>query len=511
MQIVSRGDIRSLRREIKKFVFYRNGLFVSFAIFMVYIYRNTIVNPRGVFDLYYSIPLTILFFILYFNPRLCIYMITVWVPLRNLITGGVSWGGFRYYVLPTSFRYLDTAVLMIITVRWIMLKFQKRESLVRSPMGVPLLLLGLITLISAVANLTPPEIAILNIRTFAQYALLYYAIIQMDCDDEYLVKSLKFFLFVSMAQTLSSLLLFVSPAIESDYISKGDYAVGTMAGGTNLLALYEALLMCLTVGLMKMMPEKIKIYLPLFFWYMISFFTASGRSAIYFFPIGLFFIINQNIRSIFELIKSYLIAVVVVGICIGFFVFSGVGDTFYGEDLKRLSPDWLYQQNFEWNRSYGRTENYKMGWKILNEQAPSVLVGVGPGMYLSNTGIYFDVPLIRYAQIIPLGAIEKKQKDRYPPDLSIISTELGLIGTFVFALIYYTGYRIMRAGLKRLEDPFWKGLCAGSIGMIVVLCISIIPERSIEIVYMQHIFWFICALIQRRLHLEDEKSMQAGR
>ncbi len=496
-------------REIKKLIFYRKGLLFFFAIFMVYIYRNTIAHPWGVYDLFLSIPVIILFFILFYSTKSCVYLVTIWIPLRNLITGGVTWGTSKLFILPPAFKYLDSAILAMLTLRWIIVKYQRKEPLTRTPMDIPMLLLGLVTLISAVANLTPPEIAILNLRTFVQYALLYYAIVQLDFDDEFLVKNIKFFLVISMVQTLSSLLLFMSEDIQREHISKSDFAVGTLSGGTNLLALYEAMLMCITVGLMKTMPEKIKIYLPLFFWYMISFFTASGRSAIYFFPIGLFFIMHQEIKSIFELVKSYVLAVIVVVLCIFFFTVSGVKEMYYGEDLYILQPSTIVERKLDERRSYGRMYNYKMGWKILNEEGASVLLGVGPGMYVSNTGIYFNVPLSRAAQVLPTGAIEKKQKQRYPPDLSIVSTEMGLLGLAVFCYIYWTGFRIMRFGMRYLDDPFWKGICIGNIGLLVILCISIVPERAIEVVYMQHIFWFMSGVVQRRIGIEQEKRLQS--
>ncbi|MBI5376826.1 MAG: hypothetical protein HZA77_15435 [Candidatus Schekmanbacteria bacterium] len=492
-----------LKREIKRIFFYRNGLLLLLAIFMVYIYRNTVMFPRGVYDIFVVIPVIVLMVFLYYNPRLCIYMLTLWIPLRNLITGGVQWGGKRFYILTGNFRYLDSALLALLTIKWMVTIISQKKPFIRTPMDGPLLLLGVATLASAVANFTSPEIAVVNIRTFAQFALLYYAIVQLEPDKVFLNNLMKFFLFISMGQTVSSLMLFMSPDIDTSY---GDYAIGTFEGGTNLLALYEAMLMCITVGIMKKMPEKLKTYLPLFFWYMISFFTASGRSAIYFFPVGLFFIVHQDIKGVFELLKSYVVASMVIAIAIGFFFFSGISSMYYSEDLSVLSPKELYHQTFEMKKSYGRMENYKLGLDILMKESPSVLVGVGPGMYLSNTGMYFDVPLSNKANIVDRTAIQKTKKKRFPPDISVISTEMGIIGLFVFIFIYFKGFMILRTGVKVIKDPFFGGVAIGGIGMSVVLCLSSFAERPVEVIYMQHIFWFMCALIQRMIMIESEEE-----
>ena len=492
-----------LKREIKRIFFYRNGLLLLLAIFMVYIYRNTVIFPIGVYQIFVVIPVTVLLVFLYYNPKLCIYMLTLWIPLRNLITGGVKWGGQKFYILTGNFRYLDSALLSLLTIKWMVAIITQKKPFIRTPMDGPPLLLGVATLASAVANFTPPEIAVVNLRTFAQFALLYYAIVQLEPNKDSLKNLMKFFLFISMGQTVSSLILFMSPDIETTY---GDYAVGTFEGGTNLLALYEAMLMCITVGIMKKMPEKIKTYLPLFFWYMISFFTASGRSAIYFFPVGLFFIVHQDIKGVFELLKSYVVASMVIAVAIGFFFISGISEMYYSSDLSALSPQALYHQTFKMKKSYGRMENYKLGLDILMKYSSSVFVGVGPGMYLSNTGYYFDVPLARKANILESSAIEEKEVTRFPPDLSVISTELGIIGIAVFMFIYFKGFMILRTGVKVIKDPFFVGVAIGAIGMSVILGLSSFAERPVEIIYMQHIFWFMCALIQRMIMIESEEE-----
>src|SRR3989338_2776218 len=271
------------------------------------------------------------------------------------------------------------------------------------------------------------------------------------------------------------------------------------------------MMMCLALGLIKFNEKKNLRYIFLFFWCMISFFTASGRSALYLFPIASLFIVNQDIKKFIDFIKAYFVYFIVLLIVIMFFYFSGIKDLYYGEKLEDLDPSWLYEQFFmeytktQWRGGRGRL--YTMTWEAVSEVPLGYLVGVGPGMYLSNTGIYFEVTLfLRYNMQSLWGGKKIDAKLVYPPDLAVLAGEFGFLGLLAFGFIIFKIYQIIKNGIKSLDDPFWKGIAAGMLGVFIIIVAASFGERTFEVLFMQYILWFFASIIYKISLIKKEAS-----
>ena len=497
---MNRPDLNILLRDIRKKVFYGNGLLIIIAALLVFIYRMTILSPTSIDIMFITIPTIAALIYLFYNPKICIVLITLWVPLRNLLMGEIG-GGFEIFkILPGVMKYSDTYLLAILTARWLSRKVFFREPYKKTPLDLPIIIFSLISLFSAIWNLIPPVVGFAGWRTFLQFVLFYYAIVQLDFEEKFLKQMVILYLITAMIQTPFSLYNFLFNA--GFEIAKGDSTIGTLGGGTNYLALYEAMMMCLALGLVKFNAKKSLKYISLFFWYMISFFTASGRSSLYLFPIASLMVINQDIKKFIDFIKAYSVYFIVLLIVIIFFYASGIKDLYYGEKMQDLSPSWIYEQFFledtktQWRG--GRARLYSMALEAVSEVPLGYLVGVGPGMFLSNTGIYFEVPLfLKYNMQTMWDGEIQANKIIFPPDVSVIIAEFGFIGLLAFGYIIFKIYHIFKNGIKWLDDPFWKGISAGMLGVFVIIVAASFGERTFEVIFMQYILWFFAAIIYK--------------
>ena len=89
---MNRPDLNILLRDIRKKVFYGNGLLITIAALLVFIYRMTVSSPTSIDIMFITIPTITVLIYLFYNPKICIVLITLWVPLRNLLIGEI--GGY---------------------------------------------------------------------------------------------------------------------------------------------------------------------------------------------------------------------------------------------------------------------------------------------------------------------------------------------------------------------------------------------------------------------------------
>lgn len=510
---MNRPDLNIFLRDIRKKVFYGNGLLITIAVLLVFIYRMTVLSPTSIDIMFVTIPTITALIYLFYNPKVCIVLITLWMPLRELLIGGLGDNNVyaKFAILPNSMKYLEMYFLGLLTIKWLSRKIFFREPYRKTSLDLPIIIFSLISLFSAIWNLIPPVIGLAGWRTFLQFALFYYAIVQLDFEEIFLKRMVILYLITAMIQTPFSLYNFLFG--EGFEMAKGDSTVGTLGGGTNYLALYEAMMMCIALGLVKFNAKKAFKYGLLFFWYMISFFTASGRSSLYLLPIASLFVINQDIKKFIDFIKAYSVYFIVVLVAIMFFYFSGIKDLYYGEKMEDLDPSWIYEQFFledtktQWRG--GRARLYTMAWESVNEVPLGYLAGVGPGMFLSNTGIYFEVPLFERYNMQSLWDGEKiAAKLVYPPDIAVILGEFGILGLLAFGLIIFKIYQIIKNGIKWLDDPFWRGISAGMLGVFVINVAASFGERTFEAVFMQYILWFFPAIIYKMTVIKQDSIQE---
>ena len=509
---MNRINFSNTCRDVKQKVFYRNGLLIAVACLLVFIYRMTIAADQNSMEgMLIVVPALVAMIFLYYSPKLCIALIIIWIPFRNLLAGGVGefYEGYDIFaILPEEMKYLDTFLLLILTVCWLSRVVFYREPFKRTPMDRPILIFCSFALVSALGNLTSPIIAITGVRTFLQFAAFYYVIIQLELSESFLKKMVFLYLILAMIQTPISVYNLLSQ--ESYYHASGDLTIGTLKGGANLLAHYEAMMMCFAIGLIKFNPKKKLIYILLFVWYMVSFFTTSGRAALFIFPVAALFVINQDIKEAMDFIKSYFILFLIFIIAISFVLFSGLKDIYYGKNLEELNLVQLFEYSKIEQKGYeGRTYYFEIAWESLNEEAVSPLIGVGPGMFLSNTGQFFEVPLYdKYNLESSKYGYRDEGETLLPADIPVLMTEFGFLGVLAFWYILYEIYRNFKKGVKSFDDPFWKGISAGAIGMILMITVVAVGERTYETIYLQFLLWFFVSMVYKMRLINEKKELQ---
>ena len=489
-------------------------MLIVVAMLLVFIYRMTVLNPGSMGTIFIIIPGLVALIFLFYNPKVCIVLLTLWIPFRNLLVGGVGkrFEGYdAFAILPEPVKYLDTYLLGILTIIWISRNFFYREPYIKTPMDLPILIFISLASVSAIGNLVNPIVAITGVRTFLQFALFYYAVVQLKLEEGFLKKIVILYIGLAMIQTPVSVYNYLSVSSQTESMELlGDSTIGTFKGGTNLLAHYQGMMMIIVLGLIKFNPKKMFIYILIFISFMISFFTASGRGAIYLFPLAAIFVLNLELKKIGDFVRSNFQLFFIFTCIISFLTISGIMYKYYGENLEKLSPSLLYEnfmlEDEMYNGMYsGRNTSYRFAWNDLMKESFSPFLGVGSGMWLSNTGKFFEVPLyLKYNLSGSDADYYYGLESALATDLPVLLTEFGFLGVIAFGFIFFKIFKNFKEGVSLFDDPFWKGISAGSVGVLIMITLASIAERTLESIFIQYLLWFFTGVIYQMRLIKEE-------
>ena len=185
---------------------------------------------------------------------------------------------------------------------------------------------------------------------------------------------------------------------------------------------------------------------------------------------------------------------------------------FQCKKLEELDPSWMYEQFMIDTPGYeGRGYHYKVLYDVLKEDALNPFLGVGPGMFLSNTGAFFKVPLYNRYNLVNLKWGYRPENITFlVSDVPAIAGEFGFLGLFAFWFILFRIYKNSKEGIETFNDLYLKGVSAGFLGSILMIFISSFGERTLEAVYFQYLLWFFAAIIYKMKLIKKRANPPRG-
>jgi hypothetical protein len=401
---------------------------------------------------------------------------TLFVPLQYILTAPLGETISNYAVL------LDEFTLLIITCAWMAGNISRKGKIwTRTPIDVPLFLFIFVGFLSTILNGAPFFKAMFGIRQHVQYALIFYAIVNLNPPRSFI----RGLLLISLAIAAIQLPIMIGQWDITEIILREqdapDIFVGTMGkGGANAVGFFLLIHIGFLLGLFETGDRRYpRSFLLLFSLYLlIPFVMCGSRIGLVIFPVFILWLFYKDIRR-----PQYAVAgLILVGIMI-------VGCLYY---VKNMLAEWGLTYSLETNisaetnpRKAGRIAYYGIGWDVLHTQSASPLIGTGPGTYSSYAARRFEPPLAQAYIYRTSPGVE------HLIDSQIIATgvEYGYLGLVLFYVIILQFWRMTIRAYRTTEDTFWKGISKGYVATLMVATFVTPVINVWEIQYFAYYLW----------------------
>lgn len=441
------------------------------------------------------------FFILILSRKMeyGLYFVAIWVPMQYFFS--------QYYlgILPQNFVWIDEALIFcmfFVTVAEITIQGKKPRW---TSIDLFVFLFFISGAISAFVNLINPVVALLGIRAFLQYYLLYFVIKNNKFKEQTFKTLLKIISISFLIQIPIGILQFITwkPAhinpltggsVNSFDLSLYDAVVGTFGKGAANNFGY-LLVMVILLILAWYIHTKKKVILISILLFLIPLVLSESKGAYFILAISLLYTFRANLS---KASLSFALIVIVFIITINFyFSFSGFNQR-NSLNFKQMVNDQLEISPVK----SGRLIGIKIGNDLLLNKAPSFLIGLGPGMFSSSTGIFFSSkPFIDVANKMR-SARAIAENDFVP-----MMVEFGYLGLFFFICIIFSMSALNRRIYSSTKYKNLKALSLGGSGVIFVFLVSAILIKVWEVQYIAFYIWLYMAYIE--IQYQKEWSLNA--
>jgi len=409
-------------------------------------------------------------------PRAGLAIATCFVPLQYFLIKPFGETALKYAVL------LDEFTLLVITLAWMSGNINRKGKIwTRTAIDMPLLLFILVAFMSTILNGAPFFEAMFGMRQHMQYALIFYAIVNLDLPRAFIRKLFLISLGIAAIQLPVMIGQWDIAEIVFREQNAPDIFVGTMGkGGANAVGFFLLIHIAFLLGLFQAGYRRYpRSFLILFSLYLlVPFIMCGSRVGLLIFPFFILWLFYKDIRRP----QYLLVGLILVGIMI-------LGSIYY---VKNMLVDWDLTYSLETNisaetdpRKAGRIAYYGIGWDVLHHHSVSPLIGTGPGTYSSYAARRFEPPLAQaYVYKITPGV-------EHLVDSQIIATgvEYGYLGLVFFYLIIIRFWRMTIAAYRTTTDLFWKGISRGFVATLI-LATFVTPVINVwEIQYFAYYLW----------------------
>lgn len=421
-------------------------------------------------------------------PKTCIYIIVIWVPIQYWLTKDLQ-------LLPIYFVWIDEFLLVVLTALWLYRVLLYKEEFVKNPINMPILWFLIIGIISGIINQVDPIQTVLGIRGVFQYAMIFYAIINLKLEEDFLKK----LVFISLAIAIGQFFISIYQAQAAGWHvfgSKGlDLIYGTMSkGGANGLGYFTLMNIFNVMGLILYKKgSKLHYYAFLFLLY-VPLLLSSARMAYFILIVFFVILMISNIIPLKKYIHFLLpIAVLILGLI--FFVNKGGGPT----KQAYFSFKQMFQMEMDMQR-VGRLGFYPVAYDVLTDTKLGPLIGRGPGNFSSYTGYRYKSPLL-----FDLFGTTLKEGRTYHSQIIATTVEFGFLGIIVFFFIIYRFYKIRNLVYNSTQSMFWKGIAVGFSGLLLIFVIPTIIANIWEVQYIALYFWLYGGILYKIYILERKR------
>lgn len=429
--------------------------------------------------------------------------LSIFYPLEEFLEKWIS-RGIIYEIV----RY-GTEVILFSLLIWILLS----KSLIpgkwkATPIDLPLLILLLISLISAVFNDLPLSLYFLGLRPIIRFIAVFYIIVRLGFNRRFSERFAQVFLIVasivSIIAILQSLIglqatYFLLPEnveFGGEIVRQGARQflpmrtrVFSTLGRYDTLGTYLSIIILLSTSLylVKRLPKKY------YYWFMLfsppALILSYSRQSWLVTLVGIFIllVLNKKYKSLtlIGLISGFAILITLLFLS-GFIYYSSnqVNVSFLNRILEPFSQRYLEISRYNYGRLF---VIFEVSRRIL-VKAP--LLGFGPGNFGSLTTRFFGRDFSSLVDLNPESA-------HLINDVNWVTVlgQIGLIGTFLFAIIFVLMIVKSRKIFHRSGDALLKGYAGSLVAILVGFIIMGFFGPNFEVRQVSFFVWAIAGIV----------------
>ena len=410
---------------------------------------------------------------------------------------------FQYITYGTSLQSItviwDEIMVLLLCLLVILNKFLNADLKFKgSPFDKYIISLILVAIISIIINGAELMPAILGLKNYFLYILLFYAIlnIKMEKRDIYLI--IKIIIFCFLIQIPIIVLQILNTLNEGSKINV-DSLYGSFPGANNLS--YAALFVVfLYLGIKKF--NLTGLYNKIIFFALVTILIlGQGRLAFLLFPITLFYLLIKN-RYNLELRKFIRILVILVIMFILYAVIISV------DTLKQIDIYYHFTEvEFDVYSGSQRFLYYPYVYKLLSSGGfKNLFFGLGVGQLGSYSAFKYMTPFTRILANL-WGQVDLGFDPGVSSEIIPIWGELGFVGIIIYLLLLFKIFGFAIKSYKLFDDDLIRSLSAGLIAGSLLMIVGSFFAQVFEIQVISYPFWLISALLIKAIKLRQQQNI----
>lgn len=487
------SNLKSVPANSRHTSYLYSALFISLAFLYLLVSQALSYEITGDIILALALPLLIaLMALVFMYPKIGLMFALGWTIVQYWFTDDL-------YILPQFSVWLDEVCIIIVTLSWVIRKTLRREPFAKTNLSRPILLVVIIGLVSTVWNQNSLLIGIAGIRGILQYALVFYAIINLKlskreqkCFLGIMIAGAILQIFVALSQLVlrgGGLDMLSARIINGISISgepMGDLTPGTFGlGGANNLGYFLVIAVIFLFGSAvhnkKYRWLSTSVGLSLF----LPWFIASSRGSYWIFLAIVAVIVMLTRIKYVNMRNLAFISITAIALLVAFiglipYISQGWA-LIAATQTKPYSPRFLF---------YGEV------YAIMSSSALRLLIGLGPGMFGSYTagvfGTYYD-RLLRgmFSQGDPLWS-------NLSGDSQILAlfAEFGIFGLFAASWLIFEMCRNARQLLLAGRDAWSNAVAVGSLSGALIFIFASALTNAWEVQPIASWVWTLAGIVQ---------------
>ncbi|MCL5029011.1 MAG: hypothetical protein M1480_08335 [Bacteroidetes bacterium] len=396
-------------------------------------------------------------------------------------------------LFPKPAVWIDEILLITLMLKIIIIKIVQHTKWYRTSLDYSVLFLLIIWLSSWIVNRSPVLNSVLGLRSFAQFILFFYLLVQLNITEQQKRKIFKFVYIFILIQIPICIYQLASWNSKLPY-GFDDAAFGLFSfGASNVLGFIFSSAAVFTFGFFQSEYLSISTFILLFTLFCIGIVLTSANFALFLLPLGLGFVLFKKLKTNLNKTLIYTLSLMPLFLIIFLFAFQ------LSPDVSLIFKfDNRIQDQFS-ERGTGRFLFSFLTIEKLQNESITPLLGFGPGMYSSTAGLSLGAPKLNEV----LGFREKDIGQELDMDATAVLGELGYLGLLSYLLIFISVFIMAFKKIKEPIDKFWKSLALGLFGVTPMIILGGFFYPVWQTPFIAIIFWTIVALLELQV---TEKS-----
>lgn len=451
------------------------------------------------------------------RPFWVVAALAVYLPFEEFV---LKWVPDSLYV---PFRFLGEALILLLFGVFFIDRVFVKKRWPKTPIDLPVILLLITIVFSAIVNHIPPMVAILGAKNLIRYIALFYLIILIRPSDQQIVQLLRVLLVVAIFQAGIAVFQSLGGKPAYDFFAAKDVVIGgqvirsggaqklasgsyhTMVFGTmgryNFLGNYLAMWLGIVGAFLISKYRIIRIhiwYAPLLLVALLLTYSRMSWIALALAGILIFSLSKKNKPFAYALVFFVVLFLLAGWLIIGNDIDTHAVDIGMGSPFSRIldlfSSDYLTVL-FTGGRGYSYFTIMPAAFQL------KPILGFGPGSIASDVS-----NLISFASIAAELNLDNPYALRFLGDAgyATISVQLGGLGLIAVLGIFWQLFWADLQLLKRV-DVKWRPLAVAYMAILVMTVVFNLASFSLIYRVPSYYFWLFSAIIV----LQNLKSKNA--